>query len=118
VQVWRQGKVRAVERVESPSEADALVLDHLARLGCDPSQPRECRHYVYVGGEQGARAVASSLMHDGWVAEVEDVRDAWLVTATTVTALDTGLVRSTRSRLEALATEHGGQYDGWEAAAD
>jgi len=40
------------------------------------------------------------------------------VTATTFTGLtDTG-VRATRSRLELLASDHGGEYDGWEAAAD
>ena len=49
--MWRQGRVRAVERVHDAIEADALVLAHLAELGCDPRQPRECRHYLYVPGE-------------------------------------------------------------------
>ena len=115
---WRQGRVRAVQRVESPREADALVLDHLARLGCDPGQPRECRHYLYVPGELGAQVVARTLVRDGWDAEVEAVRDAWLITATTVTSLNDTTVRDTRVRLEGLAQDNGGQYDGWEAAAD
>jgi hypothetical protein len=118
VQLWRQGRVRAIERVQCPLEADALVLDHLSRLGCDPSQPRECRHYVYVPREVGARAVARSLTVTGWDAEVEAVDDAWLVTATVVTGLDDAIVRTTRIRLEELAGVHGGEYDGWEAAAD
>jgi len=119
MELWRQGRVRAVERVHDAFEADALVLAHLGELGCDPEQPRECRHYVYVPGELGARSLASSLNSaDAWDAEVEEVRDAWLVTATTVTGLDVDVVRDTRARFEQLARDHGGAYDGWEAAAD
>jgi hypothetical protein len=119
VQLWRQGRVRAVERVDRGAEADALVLDHLARLGCDPSEPRECRHYVYVPAELGARAVAQTLNASTmWDADVEAVHDAWLVTATTFTGLNDRVVRDTRTWFEALAGEHGGEYDGWEAAAD
>jgi regulator of ribonuclease activity B len=117
--LWRQGRVRAVQRVRDAFEADTLVLAHLAQLGCDPRLPRECRHYVYVPAELGARAVAASLnAAEGWDAEVEEVHDTWLVTATTVTGLDDGVVRGTRARLERLAYDHGGEYDGWEAAAD
>lgn len=116
--LWRQGPIRAVERVDDAAEADGLVLAHLARLGCDPAQPRECRHYFYLPGERGARAVAHSLAGDGWDADVEEVRDAWLVTATTIVGLNDEVVRSTRARLHLLACDHGGEYDGWEAAAD
>jgi hypothetical protein len=119
VELWRQGHVRAVERVHDAVEADALVLAHLVELGCDPRRPRECRHYLYVPGELGARSLASSLNSaDDWDAEVEEVRDAWLVTATTVAGLNDDAVRVTRARFEELARDHGGEYDGWEAAAD
>ena len=115
---WRASPVRAVERIADASEADARVLDHLARLGCDPSEPRECRHYMYLPAERGAQAVADVLNGDGWDAEWEQVPDAWLVTATTFTGLTDHGVRATRTRLELLASDHGGEYDGWEAAAD
>jgi len=119
VQRWRPGRVQAVERVSSPIDADALVIDHLARLGCDPSQPRECRHYLYLPGELGALAVARSLNATGaWDAEVEETREAWLVTATIHTGLCNESVRERRVQLESLAGDHGGEYDGWEAAAD
>lgn len=115
---WRESQVRAVERIVDAAEADARVLDHLANLGCDPSQPRECRHYVYVRGESDARAVVQTLSGDGWEAECEQVHDAWLVTATTITPLSDHGVRETRAMLQGLAAHHGGEYDGWEAAAD
>jgi regulator of ribonuclease activity B len=118
VQIWRQGRVRAVERVACGLEADALVLDHLTRLGCDTTQPRECRHYLYLPYELGALATARWLHASGWDAEVEEVEGAWLVTGTTITKLSDDTVRDTRVWLEELASDHGGAYDGWEAAAD
>jgi hypothetical protein len=107
-----------VERVRCPLEADALVLDHLARLGCDPAEPRECRHYLYIPAELDAHAVASSLSRDGWDAETEAVGGSWLITAMTRTPLNAAVVRDTRTHFEALAGAYGGEYDGWEAAAD
>ena len=115
---WLRGRIHAVERIADAAEADARLLDHLARLGCDPSQPRECRHYMYVPAEPGARAVAHALTGEGWEAECEELPDAWLVTATTFTSLTDANVLATRSRMELLASDHGGEYDGWEAAAD
>jgi hypothetical protein len=113
-----QGKgktLRAVERVDDASEADERVLDHLARLGCDPSAPRETRHFLYLPAPGSAEAVASTLGADGWSTSVERSEGAWLVVATRARTLTLELVRETRSRLAALASEHGGLYDGWEA---
>jgi len=111
-----QGKTtRAVERVDDASEADERVLDHLARLGCDPSLPRETRHFLYLPEEPGAEAVAHVLDVDGWSTSVERSEGAWLVVATRARTLTLDVVRETRARLAALASEHGGLYDGWEA---
>ena len=111
-----QGKTSpAVERVDDACEADERVLDHLARLGCDPSQPRETRHFLYLPEQPGAEAVARALGADGWSTSVERSEGAWLVVATRARTLTVDLVRETRARLAALATEHGGLYDGWEA---
>src|SRR5207302_1630149 len=62
--------MRAVERVDDAGEADARVLDHLARLGCDPSAPREAHHYLYLPDQGGAEAVALALGADGWSTSV------------------------------------------------
>jgi hypothetical protein len=111
-----QGKTSpVVERVNDASEADELVLGHLARLGCDPSQPRETRHFLYLPEQPGAEAVAHALAVDGWSTSVERSEGAWLVVATRARTLTLDVVRETRARLAALASEHGGLYDGWEA---
>jgi Regulator of ribonuclease activity B len=107
--------MRTVERIDDACEADERVLDHLARLGCDPSSPREARHFLFLPDQADANAVADELDADGWVSSVEQSEGMWLVVATRVYTLTSELVRQTRSRLEALASEHGGLYDGWEA---
>jgi hypothetical protein len=104
----------AVERVENACEADERVLDHLARLGCDPSEARETRHFLYLPAQGGAKAVARALGADGWSTSMERSEGAWLVVATSARTLTLELVRETRAHLAALASEHGGVYDGWE----
>jgi hypothetical protein len=113
----RGESAREVERVADACEADERVLDHLARLGCDPAQPHEVRHFVYVPARSDADAVASVLAADGWSTAVEQSEGAWLVVATRVRTLTLARVRDTRARLAALAAAHDGVYDGWEATA-
>src|SRR3979490_2648776 len=88
----------AAERVDDAYEADARVLDHLARLGCDPAAPRETRHFLYLPEQSGAEAVAHALRADGWSTSVERSEGAWLVVATRVHTLTVELVRETRAR--------------------
>jgi regulator of RNase E activity RraB len=103
------------ERVGDADEADERVLDHLERLGCDPAAPRETHHFLYLPTRADADAVAHALDADGWSTTVEQSEGAWLVVATRARTLTAELVHETRARLAALASEHGGLYDGWEA---
>jgi hypothetical protein len=114
---WQAIRPRAVERIDDASEADERVLAHLERLGCDPSEPRESRHFLYLPERAGADAVSETLHRDGWLTSIERSERAWLVVATRVRGLTPDLVRQTRTRLEQLASERGGVYDGWEATA-
>jgi hypothetical protein len=107
---------RAVERVDDACEADVRVLDHLARLGCDLSVPRETRHFLYLSAQSGAEAAAHALEAHGWSTSVERSEGAWLVVATSARTLTFELVRATRTCLVALASDYGGVYDGWEAS--
>jgi Regulator of ribonuclease activity B len=112
---WKGKHALEPERVGDADEADARVLGHLARLGCDPAAPRETHHFLYLPAESGAVAVADALGADGWSTTVEQSEGAWLVVATRARTLTLELVHETRARLAALASEHGGLYDGWEA---
>jgi regulator of ribonuclease activity B len=112
----RPGSSRTVERIDDGAEADERVLDHLARLGCDPATPREVAHYLYVPDRPAALAVATVLDREGWLTAIEECGEpTYLVVAMRTRALTSAVVRETRRRLEALAGEHRGVYDGWEA---
>jgi hypothetical protein len=113
----RGTRPQEVERIDDARQADERVLDHLARLGCGPSQPCESRHFLYLPEPAGADAVAEALHDDGWLTSVEESEDVWLVVASGERRLTLDGVRQTRTRLEALASERGGVYDGWEATA-
>ena len=116
--LWGGRTVHAVERILDRSEADERVLVHLAQLGCDPGAPREVTHYLYVPLQDGADDVANILARDGWRTAIESCEDtSFLVVASRVAALSTPVVKETRRTLEALAADHGGIYDGWEARA-
>jgi hypothetical protein len=116
--VWRGFRgsdVRAVERIDDAFEADERVLVHLAKLGCDPLLPRETSHFLYFRASTGAESVAATLRADGWATRVEESDGAWLLVGRHVATVTSRAVQETRRRLEALAAEHGGFYDGWEA---
>jgi hypothetical protein len=104
-----------VERVADPVVADERVLAHLRGLGCDTKQPRGVRHFIYLPAEDSAAAVASVLEREGWETSVHEDENVWLVVAACLRVLSEQMVKETRTRLEALAAMHDGQYDGWEA---
>ncbi len=110
----RHVRARRVERVQDPRDADICVLEALRDLGCDPAQPRGVRHFVFVPDRPGAQEVSDVLEREDWQTSVQQSDDLCLVVAARSQRLSEPLVRRTRDRLETLAAEHGGQYDGWE----
>jgi hypothetical protein len=118
MRLWGGRAVHTVERIHDASEADERVLDHLAQLGCDPGAPREVTHFLYLPRQHGADVVSDALMRAGWQTAIESCKDtSFLVVASRIGLLSTPIVKETRRTLEALASEHGGIYDGWEAKA-
>jgi regulator of RNase E activity RraB len=113
----RAARTGAVERIDDASAADDRVLEHLVELGSDPTQPRAVRHFLYLPERQAAETVAEQLHGDGWQTSIGESEEGWLVVAGRVRELTAEVVRETRSLLEALASAHGGVYDGWEATA-
>jgi hypothetical protein len=114
----RQSRVRRVERVWDPRDADICVLEALRELGCDPAEPHGVRHFIYMPDRPGAEEVSDALTRENWHTSVEEEDGVWLVVAARSQPLLEPLVRKTRTRLETLAAEHGGQYDGWEVDAN
>ncbi|HVM17184.1 MAG TPA: ribonuclease E inhibitor RraB [Gaiellaceae bacterium] len=112
-------------RDEEPDPGDAAVLEQLRALGTDLSREREVVHYMYVPAREAATALADIVRNEGYAAEVREPSPgdaegpySWGVVATGLRVVSEESVREARMTLTELAAEHGGMYDGWEAAAD
>ncbi|HXG77650.1 MAG TPA: ribonuclease E inhibitor RraB [Gaiellaceae bacterium] len=104
----------------TPEEVDRLVLRQLQARRADLTRPRHVIHVVYFAGEAQARAAAEEAERAGWNATVEPPREPlhlWCLSADAMRVVDTTTVSGFRAWFERLAEEHGGEYDGWEAAA-
>ncbi|HET8893505.1 MAG TPA: ribonuclease E inhibitor RraB [Gaiellaceae bacterium] len=105
------------DRFANPFDADLRVLERLREMGCDASRPRGTRHFIYAPTRDEAQAIAGVLERQGWETWIQEDDEIALVTASCLRVLTGPLVRETRAHLTALASQHGGQYDGWEADA-
>jgi len=70
------------------------------------------RHFLYLPDPNGAEAVASALERQGWETDVHDGDDVCLVVAAPLRVLAEPLASEARAHLVALASAHGGSYDG------
>src|SRR5262245_50527400 len=97
-------------------------MGQLLQAGAQITEPRHVLHYVYVPSEAVAMTAADEVRSYGFEATVKeplpDYPGQWLVLCERHDAvLDLDFVRSCGDWFDALAVRHGGEYDGWEAAA-
>jgi hypothetical protein len=98
-----------------------MILAQLRELGADLAEPRHVVHYLYFGDEPSARRAGDQCSAASWEATVtapDDVIAQWSLRAESHRIVDDTTVDSTRAWFEQLAAECGGEYDGWEAAAN
>jgi hypothetical protein len=110
---------RRPQTSSTSSESDRIILDQLRSHGADLTQPREVLHYSYFADRVAADAAADAIRASSYRVTVEESASGdgtWLALAMTEFVVDESTVDSTRARFEGIATEHGGDYDGWEAA--
>jgi hypothetical protein len=117
--------VRFLDRIryrgapETPEDADRLALRQLAGRGADLSRPRHVVHFLYFASEAEARAAADAI-GDTWRTRIEpptETIEQWCVQADGERTIGPEIVAGFRAWFERVAAEHGGEYDGWEAAA-
>jgi hypothetical protein len=104
---------------KTPEEADRLALRQLAGRGADLAQPRHVIHFLYFPAEADARAAAEAIA-DTWTTQVVPPTETiaqWCVRADGNRTLAPDTVAAFRRWFEGIAVKHGGEYDGWEAAA-
>ncbi len=112
-------RIRYGGKPRTPQEADRLALKQLAGRGADLSRSRHVIHFLYFASERDARAAADAI-GDVWKTAVEPPGETivdWCVKADGNRTLGPETVSAFRSWFEDLAARHGGEYDGWEAAA-
>jgi Regulator of ribonuclease activity B len=104
---------------KTPQDADRLALRQLAGRGADLAKPRHVIHFLYFPAETQARSAAEEI-EVTWATKVQpptETIDQWCVQADGNRTLGPETVAAFRTWFEAVAAEHGGEYDGWEAAA-
>ena len=101
---------------------DLLILDQLMKMGADLTRPRHVVHFSYAPNAAAQQAMADEARVRGFEVEagepLPDYPDDWPVRCEQTVALRPEVVRDNTDFFEALAARHGGEYDGWEAAAD
>jgi hypothetical protein len=115
--------VRFRARQERPegAELDLLILQQLRGKGAKLALPRHVLHFVDCPDEASARAAAEDVEAIGFDATVEapSGEDAqWSVRGEAMRVVDETTVATHRKQFERIADAHGGEYDGWEAAAE
>lgn len=119
VGVFAARRARAQRGTAASADADRQVLEALRSNGADLRKPTEMLFYLYLPDKAEAEIVADTLREEGFGTEVAPPAQGytmWLCRATTGMVPELGRIRELRRRFTALATAHGGEYDGWEAA--
>jgi regulator of RNase E activity RraB len=95
---------------------DARLIERLRSAGSDPFKAHEVLFFFALPTEQACAAVSASLEPQGYrldVRPLEDQGHAFSLNAVRTMRLNASDIRATGRMLEALATAHGGRYDGW-----
>ncbi len=99
---------------------DQMVINQLAQHGDPLSVPRDVQHFAYFGDDASARQFADKLKMEGFRITIEEAAEPApgaeiCVIANRDDPATPEAIMPITSRLLALAKEHGGVYDGWEA---
>jgi hypothetical protein len=105
----------------TPEEHDLEILETLEEHGADLSEPREVRVHLYFPSETQAEAAGEELTEAGYdvvAFEAAGEEEPWHIRAAKDLRVDRENLTGFRSHFDDLAERHGGEFDGWEAAAD
>ena len=103
---------------DGPRDSDEGQLAKLAAAGADLSVPRPVDFVLSFDDERSARrtiAVLAGLAGDLRIGVSGGFNPRWLVRLTLPMAITAERLAALRSQFEAIAADHGGRYDGWEA---
>lgn len=113
-------RIRLYRPPTTPQQADKLALRQLESRGADLSLPRHVIHFLLFGDESDARAAADAIDGGSWTTRVDPptpTLEEWSVRIDGHRIVGPDTVAAFRAQFEQIAIDHGGEYDGWEAAA-
>ena len=113
------GTLTEVGGAESVEAGDGAAIEAIAASGVDLAHPVLLRHVLLVNDPAAAEALAAAAGADGYDVRL-DTHDGgwtWIVRATETAVLTPVHAARARARLTSLASRHGAEYEGWEAAA-
>jgi hypothetical protein len=125
VGLWVGGRQIASVLFPTDDQNDQEVLTQLGAKGADLSKRTDVVFYLYIPLIQDARAAASKLDENGFVAEVEkplgrlpggSYESRYSVVAHIEQVPSMANLRKDRALYKSLARQYRGDYDGWEAA--
>lgn len=100
-------------------QQDARVIENLVAAGSDISKLHDIDFFMFLPSKSKARAAAAQIEQLGYViASIErsPAKSQWEVHATRRMAPQLEAMTATTRALEAVASKHGGDYDGWGTA--
>ena len=100
-------------------QQDALVIENLRAAGSDLSKTHDVDFFFYFPGKAQADAAAAELSASEYkLVAVESAPKStlWQIHAKRSMAVRLEAMNATTRALEALASRHGGDYDGWGTA--
>lgn len=101
-------------------ELDRVILAQLRGKGSKLALPRHVLHFLDFPNEAAAQSAArdvESIGFDPTVVPPAGEGSQWSVRAEATRVIDETTVDTHRAQFERIAAAHGGEYDGWEAAA-
>jgi hypothetical protein len=113
-------RIRYYRPPKTPQDADKLALRQLETRGANLSLPRHVIHFLLFEHEADARAAADTIDGGSWTTRVDaptQTLDEWSVRVDGHRIVGPDTVAAFRAHFEQIAATHGGEYDGWEAAA-
>lgn len=98
-------------------EADVQTLSAMKQAGADLTKPTEVTYFLYFPTRERAEQAAGSANTGPLAANVRPAAtgNTWLCEVRGVMVPSESAIHAASTRLAALATSLGGEYDGWEA---
>lgn len=99
------------------AQVDQIVVKQLRSLGADLSRPRHVRHFIYFELQSHAQRAAEEIERADYTTSITAPSDevpVWTVVAEGYRVIGPDTVPGFRAWFEQVASEHQGEYDGWE----